>query len=109
MTYEIGLTDMTQRTVAVASRVGLHARPAMIFAQAAAASGLPVTIARGDGEPVDAASILFVMSLGVPHGEEVTLAAEGDDAARVLDELVALLATDLDAPDAASAPEGEAS
>lgn len=97
---------MAQRTVAVASRVGLHARPAMIFTQAAAASGLAVTIARPDGEPVDASSILFVMSLGVPHGEEVTIAADGDDADRVLDELVTLLATDLDAPEpAADAPE----
>ena len=88
---------MPQRTVAVASRVGLHARPAMIFTQAVAASGVPVTIARSGGEPVDAGSILFVMSLGVPSGEEVTLAADGPDADRVLDELVELLATDLDA------------
>ena len=43
------------------------------------------------------ASILFVMSLGVPHGEEVTLTAEGDGADEALDELVDLLATDLDA------------
>jgi len=93
---------MAQRTVVVASRVGLHARPAMLFTQAVAASGVPVTIARPGGAPVDASSILFVMSLGVPHGEEVTLAAEGPEAERVLDELVELLATDLDAPDAAA-------
>ena len=90
---------MTERTVVVASRVGLHARPAMLFTQAVAASGVPVTIATAGGAPVDAASILFVMSLGVPHGQEVTLAADGPDADRVLDELVELLATDLDAPE----------
>ena len=90
---------MAERTVAVASRVGLHARPAMLFTQAVTAAGVPVTIARPGGAPVDASSILLVMSLGVPHGEEVSLAAEGPDADRVLDELVALLATDLDAPD----------
>lgn len=93
---------MSERTVAVASRVGLHARPAMLFTQAVAASGVPVTIAKAGGAPVDASSILFVMSLGVPHGEEVTLSADGPDADRVLDELVTLLATDLDAPDTAS-------
>jgi phosphocarrier protein HPr len=96
---------MVERTVIVASRVGLHARPAMLFTQAAAASGLAVTIARPGGEPVDAASILFVMSLGVPNGEEVTLTADGPGADGVLDELVALLATDLDAPDSAGAPQ----
>ncbi|MFC8192891.1 HPr family phosphocarrier protein [Cellulomonas sp. NPDC057328] len=91
---------MAERTVAVASRVGLHARPAMLFTQAVAASGVPVTIAKQGGAPVDASSILFVMSLGVPHGEEVVLHADGEHADRVLDELVALLATDLDAPEA---------
>jgi len=96
---------MVERTVIVASRVGLHARPAMLFTQAAAASGLAVTIARPGGEPVDAASILFVMSLGVPNGEEVTLTADGPGADEVLAELVALLATDLDAPDSAGAPQ----
>ena len=91
---------MPQRTVAVASRVGLHARPAMLFTQAVAETGLPVTIARPDGEPVDAGSILFVMSLGVPSGEEVILAAEGQGADAALDGLVDLLATDLDAEEA---------
>ncbi|MDM7854260.1 HPr family phosphocarrier protein [Cellulomonas alba] len=97
---------MAQRTVTVASRVGLHARPAMIFTQAVAESGVPVTIAREGGEPVDAGSILFVMGLGVPHGEAVTLAADGPDADRVLDELVTLLATDLDAPEAGAPAAG---
>ncbi|WP_149204266.1 HPr family phosphocarrier protein [Actinotalea subterranea] len=89
---------MAQRTVVIASQVGLHARPAKLFSQAASASGVGVRIAKGDGAPVDAASILRVMALGVKHGEEVTLTAEGDGADEVLDGLVALLATDLDAP-----------
>ena len=67
---------MVERTVIVASRVGLHARPAMLFTQAAAASGLAVTIARPSGEPVDATSIMFVMSLGVPHGAPIRLRVE---------------------------------
>lgn len=87
---------MPTRTVAVASSSGLHARPASIFTQAAADSGVDVLIAYGDEEPVDAASILLVMALGVPSGAEVTLSADGPEADRVLDELVALLATDLD-------------
>lgn len=88
---------MPQRTVAVASKVGLHARPAKLFAQAAGASGLAVRIAKGDGPGVDAASILRVMALGVKHGEEVTVSAEGDGADEVLDSLVDLLSADLDA------------
>lgn len=85
---------MSERTVVVASRVGLHARPAMLFTQAVVAGGSPVTIARPGGAEVDASSILSVMGLGVKNGDEVVLA--GADEA-VLDGLVALLATDLDA------------
>lgn len=88
---------MSERTVAIASSVGLHARPASLFTQAVAATGLDVTIAKSGEEPVDASSILMVMSLGAGHGEEVTLTADGDGADEVLDQLVAMLATDLDA------------
>lgn len=86
-----------QRTVTIASSVGLHARPAAMFVQAATATGLPVQICRPGGEPVDARSILGVMALGAKHGEEVELTAEGDGADAALDELVALLSRDLDA------------
>jgi phosphocarrier protein HPr len=89
---------MPQRTVTVASRVGLHARPAALFSQAAAASGAKVTIALGDGPAVDASSILMVMTLGAGNGAQVTLSVEGPASDRVLDELTELLETDLDAP-----------
>jgi phosphocarrier protein HPr len=85
---------VTERTVVVASKVGLHARPAMMFTQAVARTGTAVTIARVGEAAVDASSILFVMGMGVKNGEEVVLAS--NDAA-VLDQPVALLATDLDA------------
>ena len=72
---------MPERTATVASRVGLHARPAAIFAEAAGEFDLDITIAR-EGEPadeaMDAASILSLMSLGASHGDVVVLRAEGD-------------------------------
>ncbi len=88
---------MPTRTVAIASSVGLHARPASLFTQAVAATGLDVTIAKPGQPPMDASSILMVMAMGVGHGEEVVLEAEGDGADAALDSLVELLATDLDA------------
>ncbi|MCT1604684.1 HPr family phosphocarrier protein [Dermacoccus nishinomiyaensis] len=87
---------MATRTVEIASAVGLHARPAALFVQAATATGLPVTIAREGDEPVDARSVLGVMALGAKHGESVTLSAEGEGAEEKLDDLVALLSRDLD-------------
>jgi len=88
---------MSERKVTIASSVGLHARPASLFVQAATATGLPVTVGRVGDEPVDARSILGVMALGAKHGEEVVLSAEGDGADAALDSLVALLERDLDA------------
>lgn len=87
---------MAERTVTVASSVGLHARPASLFAQAAAKVGVPVTLTSTTGKSVNAASILGVLSLGIGHGEQVTLSAEGDGADAALDSLTELLSTDLD-------------
>ena len=87
----------SQRTVTIASSVGLHARPAALFVQAATATGLPVQISKAGEDPVDARSILGVMALGAKHGEEVTLTADGEGADDALDGLVELLSRDLDA------------
>ncbi|HTL40189.1 MAG TPA: HPr family phosphocarrier protein [Pseudolysinimonas sp.] len=87
---------MPERTVTVASSVGLHARPASLFSQAAAKAGVPVTLTSAAGKSVNAASILGVLSLGVGHGETVTLSSDAEGADAALDELVALLETDLD-------------
>jgi len=87
---------MSERTVTVASSVGLHARPASLFAQAAAKAGVPVTLTSAAGKSVNAASILGVLSLGIGHDEVVTLSADGEGADAALDALVEVLATDLD-------------
>lgn len=84
------------RTVRIGSSNGLHARPAKLFAQAAKESGLAVTISKGSGAPVNAASILGVIALGVEYGDYVTLTADGDTAEQTLDDLADLLATDHD-------------
>lgn len=91
---------MTQRAVTVGSRVGLHARPASLFVQAAARQPVPVTIAKNGGPPVDARSILLVLGLDVRGGDEVVLSADGEGAELALDELAALVARDLDAVEA---------
>jgi phosphocarrier protein HPr len=91
---------MPERTATIASRVGLHARPAAIFAEAAGEVRCEVTIAHA-GEPadeaMDAASILSLMSLGASHGDAVVLRAEGEGADQALDTLVKILETDHDA------------
>ena len=88
---------MAQRTVTIASSVGLHARPDALFVEAVNETGLEVEIGRPGDDAVDASSILGVMALGAKHGEEVVLTADGDGAEEALDGLVALLSRDLDA------------
>ena len=88
---------MSTRTVAIGSSVGLHARPAALFVKAAGDAGIPVTIAKEGGSPVPANSMIAIMALGAKHGDQVTLAAEGDGAEEVLDSLAELLERDLDA------------
>lgn len=85
-----------RRVVIVGSSVGLHARPASLFSQAVGRTGVPVQLTTASGHSVNAASILGILSLGIDHGETVTLSASGDRAAAALDELAALLASDLD-------------
>ena len=91
---------MAERTATIASRVGLHARPAAIFAEAAADQPVEVTIAL-QGEPAEdalaASRILSLMGLGAEYGSVVVLRAEGDGADGALEVLVQILETDHDA------------
>src|SRR5699024_2333379 len=88
---------MAERTVTIASASGLHARPAGIFAQAAAEQPATVTIEKPGGNAVQASSMLMLMTLGAGKGDEVTLRAEGEGAEESVAALAALLEKDLDA------------
>lgn len=93
---------LIERTVTVASRSGLHARPAALFVKAATAQPVRIKLRVGDGPAADARSILAVLALRVDHGATVTLSADdagadGITANQALDALADLLARDLDA------------
>ena len=85
---------MPSQTVTVGSRVGLHARPAALIAEAVGKAGVPVTLATPGGSPIDAGSPLMIMTLGAKKGAEVVVTS--DDAA-VLGHIAELVAQDLDA------------
>jgi phosphocarrier protein len=76
------------KTVVVGSSVGLHARPAAIISEAAMKAGVPVTLALGDGEPVDAGSALMIMTLGAGCGTQVTVSADDEDTLNTIADLV---------------------
>lgn len=87
---------MAERTLAVASAHGLHARPAALFVKAVTDSGLVVELQKGE-RTINAASILGVVSLGIEHGDEVTLRVTGEGADAVLESLAGFLEKDHDA------------
>jgi phosphotransferase system HPr (HPr) family protein len=79
--------------LAVRNPSGLHARPAALFTQAAAKFGAKITVEnldRGKG-PVDAKSILFLLTAGVSRDQRIRLTADGPDEDAAVDTLVALI------------------
>lgn len=94
---------MAERRVKVGSSVGLHARPAALFVQAAARQAMPVSIGKTGEEFVDARSILSVIGLDARGGDEVVLRADGSDAETALDELVEVIAANHDSGELNSA------
>jgi len=88
---------MPSRDVVVGSRIGLHGRPAAIVVRTAAAQPVTVRISTGGKSPVDASSIIAVLSLGAKGGDTVTVEADGDGADAALDAMAEILAQDLDA------------
>ncbi|QNP69743.1 HPr family phosphocarrier protein [Streptomyces roseirectus] len=87
---------MAERRVTIGWAEGLHARPASLFVRAATATGVPVTIAKAGGSPVNAASMLAVLGLGAQGGEEVVLTADAEGADAALDRLAKLVSEGLD-------------
>ena len=69
---------MVERTVQIANRNGLHARPAAEIVKAAAKFKSDITIVRDDLE-VNGKSIMGVMMLAAECGATITLRASGPD------------------------------
>ena len=82
---------MTQATLTIENKTGIHARPASIFVQTASKFKSKVQ-SQAKGKTVDAKSILMIMSMGRVKGTEITILADGPDeadAVKALQDLVA--------------------
>ena len=87
---------MTEATIQVKNKVGLHARPASLFVQTAAkfSSKIKVKNLTTNGNFVDAKSIIMVLTLGVMKDHEVVIQTEGTDADAALSALKSLIDSD---------------
>jgi phosphotransferase system HPr (HPr) family protein len=81
---------MPSKHVTLPNPSGLHARPAAVFAKAAAGHACTVTVAKVDRE-ANAKSVLSVLTLDCHQGDELTIATDGEGADEALSELVALV------------------
>jgi phosphocarrier protein HPr len=81
---------MPEATVTLRNASGLHARPAKIFARAAAASAADVSVEK-DGRRVNAKSVLSLLTLDCHQGDEIVISADGEEAEATVAELVALV------------------
>lgn len=66
-------------TVTIVNRLGLHARPAMTFVDAASMFKSEVKVTKGDTS-VDGKSIMQMMMLAAGKGSELEIEATGPDA-----------------------------
>jgi len=90
---------MKELKIVVNNKVGLHARPASLFVQAATKFKSDINVSCQDSETkedrkANAKSILGILTLGVFQGMEITIEAEGEDEDAAVDTLVALVEND---------------
>ncbi len=85
---------MAQRTAKVGSKVGLHARPAALIADAAADYDDEVLISVVGEEGVDASSAMMIMTLGAEMGTEVVVESDNEEA---MNKIADMVEADLDA------------
>ena len=71
---------MTQETITIENKTGIHARPASIFVQTATKFKSKIQL-QAKGKTIDAKSILMIMSMGLVKGTEVTIIADGPEEA----------------------------
>jgi phosphocarrier protein len=82
-----------ERTVVLAGRHGLHARPAAELVKLAGRFRSDVQLTKDD-TTVDAKSIMGVMMLAAECGSELIVTVEGADEAEAMDAMVGFLETD---------------
>ena len=79
-----------ERKIVAKSTVGLHASLAAKIVQAASKYSVDINLHYQD-KVIDVRSILGLMSLAIPHGENVIISANGDQALEAINEIASIL------------------
>ena len=79
-----------KKELVVANKLGIHARPAAMFVKTANQFDCDVFVEK-DGETVNGKSIMGLMMLAAGPGSKIRIQADGEDAAKAVTEIEALL------------------
>lgn len=87
------MPDSVVVKVKIRNRLGMHARPAMVFVESASSYPCDIRVWRSDNpdEKVDGKSIMQMMMLAATQGTELVIEATGDDGANACERLALLI------------------
>lgn len=81
---------MVQRSIVIRNKLGLHARAAVKFVNAANRFGADVRVIKENSE-IDGKSILGILTLAATQGTEIALRIDGPDEEAAWDALAELI------------------
>jgi phosphocarrier protein len=80
---------MTEQTITIKNRAGIHARPAALLVQTTKNFSSNIYFEKNN-DRINAKSIMGIITLGAAYGTEIKIIAEGEDEAAAVAALVAL-------------------
>jgi phosphocarrier protein len=86
---------MTERTIIITNRAGIHARPAALLVQATKNFSSSLYFEK-KGDRINAKSIMGILTLGASYGTKLKIIADGEDEALALETLVRLFESNFD-------------
>jgi phosphocarrier protein HPr len=92
MSAKTATDGKVSKTLVVQNKLGIHARPAALFAKTANRFKSDVFVEK-DGETINAKSIMGLMMLAAGPGSKILVIAKGPDAAEAVKAIEELLAS----------------
>ena len=83
---------MTEKTITVQNKLGLHARPAALVVSEASKFRSEILLTK-DGQEINAKSIMGVMMLAAEMGSQILITATGEDEEQAVQALADLFAS----------------
>jgi len=87
--------EVVEKALVIRNAVGLHSRPAVLFAQTARRFTSEIEV-RKNGRQANGKTLLSLLALGADEGSTITVTARGADAASAVQELTRLVESNFD-------------